>query len=746
MSVKPNLSQVGAGNGRVPLLFSAPAYTPANPDEGGWNLSQLLAVLRRRALLMSAVAIGTTSVVWVYTLLQKPQYATSFRLLIEPVTEDGRSIPGFSDTTKPSKPIQASKLDYLTEIQVLGSPNLLQPIIEDIQKQYPEVNYGSLMSSLSIDQQLGTKILEIRYRDSSADKVEVVLTKLALGYLKYGQQMRQTNVKRGIDFVNEQIAKTQKRVDTLQLQMQQFRQQNDFIDPQIKAEKVATQISTLEEQSIETQKQLAEAQKMYRNVAERSGALAALAASPTYQKLRSQIQEVESKRAIELARFKPSTPQILLLQAQRNNLLPLLRQEARQVLGDKLAEAENQLAILEVRQQSITNAQQYWQQQSQQLPATARQYTDLQRNLGVATESLNRFLQIREGLQVEAAQKEVPWQIIQPPERPRMPIDSTSRSLLMGGITGILLSLAAALIAERLDNTFHSTDTLKRQVTSPLLGVIPFQPALESYTALTIQSRSLGQEARKLFGPPEASPGYTTSVFLEAFRSLYTNLCRLNTDLTLPSVVISSPLPGDGKSTIAMFLAQAAAVMGKRVLLVDADLRSPRISTVLGFSEAPGLTTLLETDLHPNQAIQPLPSLRPTAQHVDSHLPGSGLSILPAGSIPSDPSCLLSSPKMQELVRYLQTMFDLVVYDVPPVLSLADSSLLAAHTSGIILVAGLGQTDRTALTDAVDSLNLAHIPILGIVANCLRRQTSGSGTRYGTRLATTNKRVGLIGN
>ncbi len=736
MSREPNLSQAGAAsNGKVPFLLNYPTYVPASPDEGGWNLSQLLAVFRRRVLLMAGVAIATTSVFWAGALMQKPQYASGFRLLIEPVTADGSSIPGLDDTNKNNKPVQGSKLDYLTEIQVLGSPNLLQPIIADIQKQYPEISYGALMGALSIDQQPGTKILEIRYRDLNADKVEFVLNKLALGYLKYGQQMRQANVQRGINFVNGQIAKTQKRVNTLQLQLQAFRQRNDFIDPQVKAEKVSSQISSLEQQSIETQKQLAEAQKAYVNVGERSGALAALAASSSYQRLRGQIQDVEGKIAIEKARFKATTPMILLLEDQRNNLLPLLRQEARRVLGDKLADAENQLEILEVRQQAIDNAQRYWQQQSQQLPATARQYTDLQRDLGVATDSLSRFLQIREGLQVEAAQKEVPWQVIQPPERPQMPIDSTSRSLLLGGITGILLSIAAAFIAERLDNTFHSAEDLKKQVKLPLLGVIPFQPALESYTATTILARSLSQGSKQLFGSTENPQEITPSVFLEAFRSLYANLCRLNAESALPSVVISSPLPGDGKSTVAMFLAQAASAMGKRVLLVDADLRSPQISSVLGFSSSPGLATLLESDMHPSQAIQHLPNPTNNSANAEASALVRGLSILPSGPVPTDPSRLLSSQKMEWLVEYFQTVFDLVVYDAPPVLSLADSSLLAAHTSGMILVAGLEQTDRNALMEALDSLNLAHIPILGLVANCIRRQTSVSIKRYGTRLA-----------
>jgi polysaccharide biosynthesis transport protein len=729
MDKKPNSASIGIeSNGKSPLL-SYPVSVPIGPEEGGWSLSQLLTIARRRAWLIMGVAIAATAVSWVGALTQKPQYAGGFRLLVETATEDGKGLPGLTDTNR-NRP--NTKADYVTQIQVLSSQSLLRPIVQSIQLQYPDVTYGSLVSALTISQPPDTKILDIKYQDFNAQKVRFVLDELATGYMKYGQQMKQTSLRNGIAFVNEQVNKAQKRVDTLQRQLQRFRQQNNFIDPTNKAEKVSSQVSGLEQQEIETEKQLAEVEKIFTNLTEDEGIIATLANSANYQKLRGQLQEIESKIAIESARFKPIMPQIQLLENQRDNLLPLLQQEARQVMGEKLAEIKNQITVLEVRQQAIAKAKRQWQRQAQQLPVSARQFTDLQRELTVANDSLNRFLQIRETLQVEASQKEIPWQLIQPPSQVGAPINSTSRSLIMGAITGLLLGIAAAFVAERLNNTFYTAEELKQRFKLPLVGIIPFQTHLDSYTATTILARSLSQGTRQLFGG-NASP-QTTSVFLEAFRSLYANLQRLNPHLSLQSVVVSSALPGDGKSTVAIFLAQAAAAMGKRVLLVDADLRSPQISNLLGLIEADGLSNLLETDLHPNRVIQQLPAPE------DGRSPSAArrnLSILASGPIPLDPTQLLASPKMPELADYFQTIFDLVIYDMPPVLSLADSNLLAVHTNGLLLVAGLGQTDRTAVADAVESLQLAHIPILGLVANCIRKQTSSTAKRYGGRLTPT---------
>ena len=696
-------------NGKLIPILTYPTPAPASSEESGWSLAPILDVVRRRAVVMIGVATVVSSLSWYQSFTRKPTYSSTFQLLVEPLTEN----QNFSGL--PNAGARSSGLDYRSQIQVLRSPRILQPIAQKIQAQYPDLNYGALASQLTVTQPAQSKLIEVSYQDSDAQRVKFVLDKVAEEYLRYSQQERQSNVRQGAEFVNNQVNKTQNRVDALQRQLQAFRQQNTIVDPQAKSSQVDGQLTALEQQRLEVNNQLAEVQQGYNSIAGQSGARAALSQSTSYQQFFSELQTLERRIAIEQARFRGDNPTLKALQKQRDRLLPLLREEARRVLGDRLAAIENQMTILQVRQAAIDNATQYWQQQAQALPVTSRQFTDLQRQLTVATESLNRLLQTREALQVEVAQRTVSWQLITPPGNPQVPLTSTPQNLFIGALTGLIASAAVAFLLEKLDNTFRSTSDLKKQVKLPLLGAIPDYPSLyESSGWSAMLNRSTAANASMQF------------LFSEAFRSLNATIRQLNAN-PKTSIVISSAQPGDGKSTVSLFLAQAAAAMGQRVLLVDADLRSPQISTLLELPHHLGLSDLLLDNLDFNAVICPITPRSGNA-------PGrGGLFVLPSGQIPVEPTELLSSQKMQALMNDVQVAFDLVIYDTPPVLNLADSGLLASQAGGLILVASLRKTVRSAVMDAIENLETAQIPILGIVANGARGQAYGIPQRYAER-------------
>jgi polysaccharide biosynthesis transport protein len=674
--------------------------------EGGLDIGALFKVLRRRLLLSGTVAVVTTSAISLMAVTQKAKYEGKFQLLVERVTADSTNID-FSGPSQQGGGGGGNRLDYLTQIQVLRSPKIVSAIFEQTQKQYPDINYGSVIGRLNVTQPKDTKIIEVRYQDTDAQKVAFVLRQLADGYLEYSRKERQTDLSQGIKFVNNQIKETQSRVDDLQQQLQRFRQNQQFIDPDSQSQRVMTQLTGLQQQRLDIEKEIAATQALLNQVAGQNGATATLAESAAYQKMLDQLQQVEGKLAIESARFEDENLIIQNLKDQRNNLLPLLQKEASRVVGDRVAVVNTQMATLRVRQQAIQNAENYWNQQLQALPGSTRYYTDLQRQLAVAIDSLNRFLQTREQLQVQSAQKEVPWQLIAPPELPQSPITSTTRTIVLGGIAGVLLGTAAAMLAERSDKTFYSLEDLRQQIRVPMIGMIPL------FTANTSR-RNNGMT-------------YQNAQFLEAFRTLYANLVSVGRDQPINSLVISSAHPGDGKTTVSINLAQAAAAMGKRVLIIDADLRNPQLSQRMGFADAPGLSDIIVQDTCPSTLIQTLHfnSFGNHAQAADK------LCILPAGQELFDPTKVLSSNRLQKLMASFAMVFDLVIYDAPPMLGLADSNLLAAHTNGMMLVTRIGRSDRRALLEALDRLKLARVPVLGLVANGVVAPSATTYTNYG---------------
>jgi capsular exopolysaccharide synthesis family protein len=728
----------------LPLIY--PTQRPENDDD--LNLRQLLTVIARRAFAIAGVAIATTSAIGFWSFQQTPKYEGRFQLLVEPVTEEAKldrlaQVPGFTD-------VPNTVLDYDTQIQVLRSPNLMAPILQEINKRYPDVSYDALIggNQLNVGRLEETKILEVRYRDTDPKKVREVLHQVARGYLRYSLQERQMNLKKGIQFVENQLPLLRVRVDKLQGDLQAFRQKNELLDPQSQAEQLAGRVSGIEQQKLDTQVKLRETQSLYTVLSSQMGlspdqaiATTNLGEAPRYQQLLNELQKVEADIAKESARYTADHPLMMKLRDQQRNLLPLLQQEARKVLGttveqagvtndspssirgqmtQQLVDAANQMQVLQVRENAIARAERFLNLEVKQMPVIARQYTDLQRELNVATESLNRFLGVQEGLQIEVAQKSLPWQIILKPQEPKVPVSpNTERNILLGAIAGLLLGTVVAFLIERLDNVFHSPDELKDRTKLPLLGVIPYCKHIKQMTPVAQLAQMLPEQEDSTPKPKNRRQPqwYKASPFLESFRSLHTNIRFLGSDTPIHSIVISSATQGDGKSTTSVHLAQAAAAMGQRVLLVDADLRLPQVHKILGLENQVGLSNVIATGFTAKQAIQRLPMW-------------DHLYVLTAGQLPPDPTRLLSSKKMHYLMEQFHAVFDLVIYDTPPMLGLADSQLLSAHTDGVVIVAGLGKTDRSVLMQALDRMRMSSAPVLGVVANGVKGYTTRSYYNY----------------
>ncbi len=729
--------------------LSQSAATPIYPeplhdkDSDQLDLRQVVRILRRRYLVVLTVAISVATAIGYRALNRPPLYAGQFRLLVEPITAETKVAQNVGD-------VISTGLDYNTQIEVLRSPTVTAPILEQIRIKYPDLTYDSLMSKLTINRLQDTKIIDIRYQDGDPKKVKEILDKIAQGYLNYSRLERQSDVLEGIKFVEDQLPQLRLKVDTLQARLQKFRQQYNFIEPEAQAQQISGQINGISQQRLEVQTKLNEVRLLYATLQNQLGldpnqaiVAAALSEAPRYQKLLNQLQDVETKIATESVRFTSANPILQSLQETRAKLLPLIRQEAQLIIGNNLdtarvspdkltfqnsirlgltqqfVEASNQLKVIEVRSKALEQAERNLIQQFKEMPIRAREYTDLQRELKVATESLTRFLSTRESLQIEAAQKAVPWQLIAAPEGAVPIAPDTYRNLALGVFAGLLLGVGAAWIVEMLDSVFHSADELKDKTGIPLLGVIPFNKGVK---------KLMGRHATASLPQAETSSipvsfveklqRYNASPFLEAFRSLYTNIRLLGSDMPIRSLVISSATPAEGKTIVALNLAQAAAAMGKRVLLVDADLRRPQVHARLNLPNMRGLSNLIASeDLDFNDVIQKSPQ-------------DDNLYILTAGQIPPDPTRLLSSEKMQNLMGELRSAFSLVIYDTPPLVGFADANLLAPPTDGLVLVVALGKTDRYPLMQALDGIRMSNTPFLGIVANGLKQYTTRANDAY----------------
>jgi capsular exopolysaccharide synthesis family protein len=698
-------------------------------DEGGLNLGQILGAIRRRALLVVGITTIVAGAAALKALTAPQVYQSEFEILTESASPENQVISSLPESLSSKKELPDVVLDQ-TQLIVLKSPKLLSPIVKQLQPRYPDITYNSILSNLTIKSvEKNSNVLEVTYQSSDAEKVRVVLNLLAKAYLNYSLEERQRDIQQGIKFVDEQLPKLRSDVETRQGQLQKLRQRYNLIDPETQGKQLSEQLSTSMEKQLDTQVKLNETRSLYADLKKElarqsteSVASPVLKDNPRYQKILEQLIEVENQLTKESARFLDESPNIQKLREQRQNLLPLLSQEGQRVER----EIASKIRELEAGNQSLTQTINRLNLEIKQLPVVAREYTDIQRELQISTNNLNQFLAKQAALRIDAAQGETHWQLLTPPSEPEPSSAGVKRNLALGTMLGLLLGLGAAVAADRLSNVFYTTKELKDGTRLPLLGIIPLEGKLGEFTPAVA---ALVQQSSNKFGlgNGQQAQQYIAAPFFEAFRSLYTNIRLLGSDTPIRSLVISSAVSAEGKSTVAVHLAHAAAAMGQRVLLVDADLRCPRLHEQMELINGQGLTDLISRDLDFNSIIQR--SLRE-----------DNLFLLTAGLIPPDPIRLLASQKMQDLMGKLQAAFDLVIYDTPQLVGLADAYLLAAHTDGVVLIAGLGQLKRSMMEQALEELKVTSTPILGVVANKAKGSASSSynhAHRYYTQTPST---------
>jgi len=710
---KPELKD----NRRFQLLPPQPS-SDSTEDEGGLNLGQVVSALRRRIPIILGVTTLVTSAAVLKALTSTPIYQAGFDILTKPVTAEGEVLSSVPQTLASKQDQAAQKGVDATTLQLLKSPKILEPIAKQLQPKYPDLNYDALAAGLKMTPSSTAEILSVSFQDPKADKVEQVLKLTSKAFIDYSLKERLADVNQGIEFVDTQLPQLQDRVGQLQDELQSFRQKYNLIDPESASKLLTDQSNSVGQQLIEAEIKLREARALSADLENQLAATTETEASATalqdnkrYQALLDQILEVESQVAKKSSRFREAAPAIQNLSGQKDNLVPLLEREGQRVRE----QVASKIRDLEARNRILLSAQQELRQQIKELSVISRRYTDIQRELKIATDNLNQFLTKREALRIDAGQRKAPWQIVTPPGQPTPSAANARRSAVLGVILGLLLGTGVALVLDKLSNVLHSPDEVKDASKLPILGIIPYNAGLlEADKAALSAAKPLAiadvvglvQQVSQKFGRGghDGKPQYAGSPFLESFRSLYANICLLNSDTQIRSLVISSSAPGEGKSTISVYLAQAAAALGQRVLLVDADLRLPKVHERLGLLNSFGLSNVIASDIDVDRVIQQSPI-------------ESNMFVLTAGQVPPDPTKLLSSQKMQKLMEQFQATYDLVIFDSLPLSGLVDAKLIASRADGIVLVVGLGKVKAQTLEQTLSSLKQINVAILGVVAN-----------------------------
>ncbi len=398
--------------------------------------------LNRRTGALAGVAIATVAGVNLIQLANQPtQYEGTFQLLVEPITPE--PTPSAAPTVTNQSTLAAPSLDYDSQIQVLWSPKLLSPVVEQLQTQYADLNYDTLAKKLDITHREGEKTLEIRYQDTDPQKVQAVLETVSHAYLQYSQSCR-TSLCRELKFVEHRLPQLQKQVSVAKHNLQKLQQQSGVTEPAALGQQLSQRSGVLAQQRQDLQIRLTEArtqsailQNRLTGQADATVADQLLQQNDRYQAQLQQFQTIAQQLTVELARPQPDSATLQTLKQQYQQVStemaqvaqePIARQRAQAVADFQATEngdytavirqqtllewvtAVNQVRVLEISQAAIAQTEVQINQQIKQWAGMARQYDALNLELKFATDNLNLYLTKRAELQ-QIIQPQTNWQL-----------------------------------------------------------------------------------------------------------------------------------------------------------------------------------------------------------------------------------------------------------------------------------------------------------------------------------------------
>jgi capsular exopolysaccharide synthesis family protein len=702
---------------------------PIDSGEAEVGYGQLFAILMRRWPWILAVFAAVMSVTAIKAATALDTYQSSLQLQVEPNYQSkglGQETD-FTDTTV--------QVDTATQLTLMRSSQLLERAVNLLRPQYPNISVQELQASLALtpvlEGKVETKIFQVDYTDIDPTKSQKVLQALQKVYQDYNREQQKLRLTKGLSFIDEQLPQVQEQLEASEKALEKFRQTHKLVDPQAEANAVKATLNAIEQEEQGTYSKIQELQARNLGLQQQLSSTpryalltSRLSESNRYQSLLTELQTTEQSLLQQRLRFTDASPVIQQLLEQRQKQRQQLGETARNILGKNASQVDlsetgilragnlapldinvtNQLVTTQIELIGLKAQQQALVKREQQLRGELNyflslmvDYNRIEPKVTIHRSTLEQLQKARQDLSLELARGGFDWQVVEEPQMGWKTGPNTKQTLLLGTVVGLMLGAGAAFAKEMLDNGVRSADDLKR-LGLPLLGTIPELRRDEPRGAIASLPVKLSNRATAF-----KSEVLDWSPFRAATDLLYKNLEEPDRDRSRV-LAVTSALAGEGKSTLAVGLSMSASRLQQRVLLIDANLHHPSLHNWFNLSNEQGLTTLLESD---NPALD-----LSIIQQINSH---DRISILTTGPIPPDHTSLLSSRRLGEMLEKLEHIYDLVILDTPPILGLVDVILMGSFGCRVLMLARLGQVNRSQLNQALG--NLGKIDVIGIVAN-----------------------------
>ena len=687
------------------------------------GISSLPVVLQRRALpavaTFSAVIAGAIA----YLMFAPRMYETSTKLMLDDkrvsISQLGQNLTQVSRQYGGPDPVS-------DQAELAKSQPVLERAIAIAMPKSNKLTMDALTATLDEGLKVKTipttNILELTYAHENADLAAKMLNAVSQAMLEENIKNIKSEAKKVKEFLEKtEVPRARERLRLAEAAENRYRQRSGIVSFDEQSRSLVESLSTLEQEERTLVSQLQEVESReaslrqitqagnvgnaYNNV--RTGQ------DEDLRKLRAELVEIEQKLIVARNSFTEDHPDVIKLLQERDGVASLYQQRlgriapgnqgtpSSNIAGDQISQeltsqlvtTEVQRVALENRFRAVQNERANLQARLAQLPIKQQPLTQLTREREEAAESLKTLQRKLEEARIAEAQKVEKLRVIEKAKPPRLPTSpKPAVVLVLATVFGAVLATAIILLLEITDNTLQDPLEAEELVKLPLLGVLPRLP--ESALILKPADQFLDRVG-----------------FVEPYRMLFKNL-EFRSLEKLRLIIVSSTISGEGKSVVASHLAATSAMLSRRTLLIDADLRRPVQHNLFNMVPKTGIGDVLQGGMTLQEAVQPTSV--------------ENLFILPCGELHGRPSQMLESEAMQALLIEAQSLYNCVILDTSPLSDCADAATLGQHSDGLVMVTRPSFTIKEVLQRTVSELNKNRIPVLGIAVNGI----TGFSERY----------------
>lgn len=556
-----------------------------------------------------------------------------------------------------------------------------------------------------------SRVAEVRVAMKSPELTKTVADGIAEAYVEYTKEFQSGGMKNITNWFDSHVKKKRKELEAAQSELQKFKRNNNILSFSYEDRQnlTASNLESANNELVKTQQQLSSKRARLEQLNKMTSsndeflAVAELVENENLKETLQRKAELEEKLARLRSSYLNDHPKVKAAQSE----LETIQDNVESQIRDIRSSVKNRVEILERQKSDLESQLASHKEELFHLNELGVEYKQLQNKTENLRDVYDTVLQRSSELDINSLYDRNNIRVLEKAEVPEAPVSpNLPVNLAIGLVLGLGLGTGTIFLIDALDTTIKSEEDISRYTERPVLAMLPRlnEDVLEGLEAIgDSPADTITHTAPK-------------SSFAEAIKTLRTNLTFMAPDSPPSSLLITSPGPQEGKTLTSTNLAIAMAQAGHETLLVDTDLRRPRIHKAVGVDKEPGLSSAVTGSTQLDDILQQSMT--------------DGLSILTSGEVPPNPSELLQSESFEEIHEQLTEKFDRVIYDSPPLAAVSDALILSQLVDGVLLITQFGSTRRETLRRGLEQLYGIGAPLLGAVINDLAPERPGYGYDY----------------